>query len=365
MTRLAACLLAVAAGFAALAGPAPAAAQQQLQPLDRIVAVVDEDVILQSELDRALLNVERQYQGRTDQLPPRDILSRQVLERLVLQRLQVARAAQMGINVGDSEVDRAIAGIAEQNRMTMEQLGAQLARDGMSISDLRASVRDEIVSQRLRQTFAQGRVAVSEGEIDASLSSESGTTQYHLAHILVGIPDGATAEQIAAAQKKVQDVKAQLDSRKIDFAAAAVRYSDSPNALEGGDLGWRSLDEVPPSFAQAITAMQPGEVIGTCALLQESPGVYELSKMGVDETFRGMGAGRRLLAAAIEEFHRRGGKELFLESNSRLKTALRMYEQAGFVMQPTVRSGSHYERADVYMVYQPARARAARAGARA
>ena len=108
-----------------------------------------------------------------------------------------------------------------------------------------------------------------------------------------------------------------------------------------------------------------GEVIGTCALLQEPPGVYELSKMGVDETFRGMGAGRRLLAAAIEEFHRRGGKELFLESNSRLKTALRMYEQAGFVMQPTVRSGSHYERADVYMVYQPARARAARAGARA
>lgn len=104
-----------------------------------------------------------------------------------------------------------------------------------------------------------------------------------------------------------------------------------------------------------------GEVIGTCALLQESPGVYELSKMGVDETFRGMGAGRSLLAAAIAEFHRRDGRELFLESNSRLKTALRMYEQVGFVMQPAVRPGSHYERADVYMVYQPAK----RAGARA
>jgi DNA-binding MarR family transcriptional regulator/GNAT superfamily N-acetyltransferase len=96
-----------------------------------------------------------------------------------------------------------------------------------------------------------------------------------------------------------------------------------------------------------------GEVIGTCALLQESPGIYELSKMGVDETFRGMGAGRCLLAAAIAEFHRRGGKELFLESNSRLKTALRMYEQVGFVLQPSTRPGSHYERADVYMVYQP------------
>jgi DNA-binding MarR family transcriptional regulator/ribosomal protein S18 acetylase RimI-like enzyme len=96
-----------------------------------------------------------------------------------------------------------------------------------------------------------------------------------------------------------------------------------------------------------------GEVIGTCALLQEAPGVYELSKMGVDETFRGMGAGRCLLAAAIAEFHRRNGKELFLESNSRLTTALRMYEQAGFVLQPSIRQGSHYERADVYMIYQP------------
>ncbi|WP_266180652.1 bifunctional helix-turn-helix transcriptional regulator/GNAT family N-acetyltransferase [Dyella humicola] len=95
-----------------------------------------------------------------------------------------------------------------------------------------------------------------------------------------------------------------------------------------------------------------GEVIGTCALLHESPGVYELSKMGVDESFRGLGAGRRLLDAAIAEFHRRKGRELFLESNSRLKTALRMYQQAGFVMQPSVRPGSHYERADVYMVYE-------------
>jgi DNA-binding MarR family transcriptional regulator/GNAT superfamily N-acetyltransferase len=102
-----------------------------------------------------------------------------------------------------------------------------------------------------------------------------------------------------------------------------------------------------------------GEVIGTCALLHESPGVYELSKMGVDETFRGMGAGRVLLAAAIAEFHRRGGRRLFLESNSRLKTALRMYEQVGFVLQPSVREGSHYERADVYMVYQPENKRSA------
>ena len=95
-----------------------------------------------------------------------------------------------------------------------------------------------------------------------------------------------------------------------------------------------------------------GQAIGTCALLHESPGVYELSKMSVDESFQGLGAGRKLLDAAIAEFHRRGGRELFLESNSRLRTALRMYEQAGFELQPSTRAGSHYERADVYMVYR-------------
>ena len=274
MTRLAACLFAAVAGFAALTGPAPAAGQQ-LQPLDRIVAVVDEDVILRSELDRALANVDRQYAGRTGQLPPRDILERQVLERLVLQRLEVARATAMGIAVSDAEVDQAVAAIAQQNSLTPEQLQAQLARDGMTLADLRASVRDEIATQRLRQSFAQGQVAVSEAEVDASLATQPVATQYHMAHILVGVPDGATADQIAAAQKKIQDIKDSLDRGEIEFAAAAVRYSDSPNALDGGDLGWRSLDEIPPSFAQMIGGMQPGQVAGPI----RGPSGFQLLKL--------------------------------------------------------------------------------------
>ena len=105
-------------------------------------------------------------------------------------------------------------------------------------------------------------------------------------------------------------------------------------------------------------------MVGTCALLRESPGVYELSKMAVDESFRGIGAGRRLLDAAIAAFHRRRGRELFLESSSRLATALGMYERAGFVLQPGVRPGSHYARADVYMIYAPPAKKAARKRAR-
>ena len=262
MTRLPACLLAVAIAGFAWALPAPPALAQQVQPLDRIVAVVDEDVVLRSELDRALANIVGQYQGRMDQLPPRDVLERQVLERLVLMKLQVARADGAGIVVDDQQLDSALAGIASQNNLSMDQLAAQLARDGMTVADLRASVRDEIMVQRLRQSFAQSRIAVSEGEVDAALAAQTNATQYHLAHIVIGVPEGATAEQIASAQQRVEEVKAKIDSGETDFAAAAVRYSDSPNALEGGDLGWRNLDEIPPSFAQLIDAMQPGQVIG-------------------------------------------------------------------------------------------------------
>jgi peptidyl-prolyl cis-trans isomerase SurA len=262
MTRPIACLLAVAiAGFAWSLPAAPAQAQQ-LQPLDRIVAIVDEDVILRSELDRAVANILGQYAGRTEQLPPRDVLERQVLDRLVLMRLQVARAESAGIAVTDHELDTALANIASQNKMDLPQLAAQLANDHMTLADLRNSVRDEIMVQRLRQSFGQSRISVSEGEVDAALATQASGDQYHLAHILIGVPEGATPEQIATAQQEVADVQGRIQRGEIDFAAAAVRYSDSPNALEGGDLGWRDLDEIPPSFAQMITSMQPGQVIG-------------------------------------------------------------------------------------------------------
>lgn len=238
-----------------------AAHAQQTQPLDRIAAVVDEDVILQSELDRALNNVLAQYASRQDQLPPRDILQRQVLERLILVRLQTARAAETGVRVSDEEIDNAISNIATQNKLTPDQLRQQLARDGMSYDDFRGSLRDELLTQRLRQRFAQSRISVSEAEVDAALATQS-NEQYHLAHILVALPDGATPEQIATGQQKVDGVKALLDKGEMAFAAAAVRYSDSPNALEGGDLGWRSLDEIPAAFANTIRTLQKGQVIG-------------------------------------------------------------------------------------------------------
>ncbi|MCR1806094.1 peptidylprolyl isomerase [Stenotrophomonas geniculata] len=249
---------------------------QEAQPLDRIAAVVDEDVILQSELQRAIANIKAQYAGRENQLPPEDVLSRQVLERLVLVKLQVARAQGSGIRVSDQELNQAMNAIAQQNGSDLDALRQRLAHDGIDFNDFRASVRDEITVQRLRQSFAQSRISVSEGEVDAALKQQATVgNQYHLAHILIALPDGSNADQIATGQKKAEGVKALLDKGELDFNAAAVRYSDSPNALEGGDLGWRSLDEIPQAFAQLMEKMKPGEVVGPI----RGPSGFQLLKL--------------------------------------------------------------------------------------
>ncbi len=275
MTKTLPVLLASLIAVSSVSVPLPALSQQT-QPLDRIAAVVDEDVILQSELDRALANIRAQYAGRENQLPPADVLSRQVLERLVLVKLQVARAEGSGVRVSDQELNQALASIAQQNGTGIDELRRRLAQDGIDFDEFRRSVREEIIVQRLRQSFAQSRISVSEGEVDAALKQEATTgSQYHLAHILIATPEGATAEQIATGQQKADGVKALLDKKELDFNAAAVRYSDSPNALEGGDLGWRTQDEIPNAFVQIMQDMKPGDVVGPL----RGPSGFQLLKL--------------------------------------------------------------------------------------
>jgi len=273
MTKTLPAVLAALLALTAVSAPVHA---QQTQPLDRIAAVVDEDVILQSELQRAINNIKGQYAGREHQLPPESVLERQVLERLVLVKLQVARAESNGIRVSGEELNHAIASIAQQNGTDVDGLRQRLAQDGIGFEDFRSSVREEILTQRLRQSFAQSRINVSEGEVDAALAQQNaGGLQYHLAHILVGLPDGASAEQISTGQGKIEGIKNLLDKGELDFQAAAVRYSDSPNALEGGDLGWRSLDEIPNAFSSQIQAMKAGDVLGPI----RGPSGFQLLKL--------------------------------------------------------------------------------------
>ncbi|MGH8171790.1 MAG: peptidylprolyl isomerase [Rhodanobacteraceae bacterium] len=246
---------------AAFAGLQAAHAQTVVpEPLDRIVAVVDEDVVLQSELDRQINRVTAQYANNPQQLPPRDVLERQVLERLILQKLQVTRADSTGVKVSDAEVDQALSNLAAQNKMDVTQLRGAVLSQGMDYDQFRRSVRDELIVQRLRQRVVQSRVQVSDAEVDTLL--KNGATrrgQLRLGYILITVPDGATPDQIEGAHKKADDAKAQIDGG-MDFASAAIRYSDAPNALEGGDLGWRNADELPQAFAELTDSMSEGQV---------------------------------------------------------------------------------------------------------
>src|SRR5688572_20187003 len=229
------------------------------EPLDKVVAVVEEEVILQSELDRAVGAILHQCAGRPDR-PPREVLERQMLERMILQKLQIQRAETTGIRVSDTELDQAVQRLAQTNGATMEQMRASLERDGYSWEEFRKTMKDELLTQRLRQRFVQSRVNVTDTEIDILLASESlKRGEVRVSHILVGVPDGANPEQIQTAREKIERVRREIDEG-LEFSAAAIRYSDGQQALEGGDLGWRRYDEVPTIFADMVAGMEPGQV---------------------------------------------------------------------------------------------------------
>ena len=259
MTRLLARLLAVA-----LLPCIPVFSSAQVlptTPVDSIVAVVEDDVILRSELDQAIHNIRLRYVNRTDQLPPDNVLEKQVLERLVMMRLQLQRASAMGLRVGDVELDQTLARIAQQQSATLEQMRAQLTRDGISYQEFRDQVRDEIIVSRLQQNFVQSRVNVSESELDNAMAARGQQQgQVHLGYLLVTLPDGATPEQIELARTKIEGVRKLIEQGEMEFSAAAIRYSDHQTALEGGDMGWRGLDEIPPLFTNALGGMVAGDV---------------------------------------------------------------------------------------------------------
>lgn len=250
------------AGLALLA--ATGAAHAQALPttrIDSIAAVVDESVILRSELDRAVANITAQYANQPGQLPPRDILEKQVLDRLIVLHLQVQRANDSGVRISDAELQQAVGSIAAQNNLTVEQLRQRLVTDGLTFDEFRANLRDEIIVQRLRQRYLQSSVQVSEAEVDQALASQKGGgEEMHLANIQVNLAEGATPDEIAAARARILGIKASIDRGEIDFRSAAIRYSQAQNALDGGEIGWRTIEAVPPVFANLLQQMQPGQI---------------------------------------------------------------------------------------------------------
>jgi len=240
------------------------ASSDDLQPLDRIVAVVNDDVILKSELDDFLHTVRTQLRANHTALPPEKVLEHQGLERLIITRLQLQLAAKTGIRVDDETLNQALQNIAGQNRMTLDQFRQALAQEGLDYAKFRENIRDQIIISRLQQRNVEDRVTVSAQEVDNFLASHpagAGNELYNLSHILIAVPDAASPEQIQAARQRAEQVLSRLKSG-ADFGQTAVGSSNGQHALEGGNLGWMRLGQLPEMFASAIKALKPGELTG-------------------------------------------------------------------------------------------------------
>lgn len=240
--------------------PTLAFGQSQRQELDRIVALVEEDVILKSELDAAIATIEMQVRARGENLPPRNVIEEQVLERLIMTRLEVIRAEETGIRASDANVDQALQQVASQNNLTLGQLRQAIEADGYDFQEFRRQLREEILSSELRQRVAASMDEITETEVDILLASGGiGGPEYHLSQIMVQVPEAASNAEVQAARDRAEEVRQRiLDG--MDFSSAAITFSQAPDALEGGDVGWRQVSTLPPLFADALEPLGPGEI---------------------------------------------------------------------------------------------------------
>jgi peptidyl-prolyl cis-trans isomerase SurA len=248
--------------------------------VDRIVAVVNKEVITLSELNEAIAAAERQLRRQGTQAPEREVLERQLLERLIIDKAQLQWARESGIRVDEVQLDRALQRIAEQNNLTLADFRAALEKDGVAINRFRDDVRDQIMLTRLREREVDDKIQVSDTEVDLFLEESKAQPaereEYNVAHILVRVPDQASPERIEAARAKAE--KARVDAAAGgDFATLAAGFSDAPDALQGGAIGWRTGDRLPELFISALLRMQAGEV---SPVLKSSAGFHVLKLVG-------------------------------------------------------------------------------------
>lgn len=258
-------LLRLAAAIAA-AVVIPFGAAQSATPVqvDRIAAVVNSEAITERELQQHVLLVERQLREQNIEVPPPDVLERQVLERMIVDRAQMQLARDSGLRVDDGQLARAIAAIAAENRLTPEQLRDRLQRQGIDFEQFRDEVRGQMVRQRLREREIDSKVQISDADVDAFLAARSGAdgadgTELHLAQILLRLPEGASAEQIERQRLRAEEIERQLRAG-ADFGRLAAAFSDAPEAMSGGSLGWRTTDRLPQLFVDAVRPLNPGGI---------------------------------------------------------------------------------------------------------
>ncbi|MEX2480732.1 MAG: peptidylprolyl isomerase [Gammaproteobacteria bacterium] len=230
--------------------------------LDRIVAVVEEDVIMQSELDEQMQRVRDALREQGTEMPPTTVLERQVMERLVLEKIQLQLADRAGVIVEDAMLDQAVADIAQRNNLSLDQFQEILRSEGYEFDRFKEQIRQEIVIAKLRREEVDNRIKVTDNEVDNYLRGEQieeEGLEYRLFHILIATPPNADNDTIRAARTKAADTLLRLQAGE-DFRSVAISVSDGQQALEGGDLGWRKGRQIPSLFADSVSTMQPGDI---------------------------------------------------------------------------------------------------------
>ena len=247
-------------------------------PLDRIIAVVEDDVVMQSELENRIRTVRNQLKQQGTTPPPAAALERQILDRIILTKLQLQLAERTGIRVDDETLNKTISNIASENQVSLTQFREILENEGYSYEKFREDIRGEIMVTRLRQRQIENRVTVTEQEIDNFLTTQevqgNTETEYRIAHILIAIPEAATPDEIESTRLVAQKVIDDLADGQ-DFAELAVTVSDGQQALEGGDLGWRKQDQIPTLFVDYIRDMKEGDI----SELIQSPSGFHIIKL--------------------------------------------------------------------------------------
>jgi peptidyl-prolyl cis-trans isomerase SurA len=252
--------------------------------LDRIITVINDDVVMKSELDEKVRTIKGQLKEQGTTLPPSSILEKQVLDRLILTKLQIQMAENTGIRVDDESLNRTISNIAAENKLSLAQFREILESDGYSYEKFREDIRHEILTSRLRQRQVDNRITVTDREIRNFMDNQEHQgeveTEYSLAHILISTPEGTSASEREGAKKIAEKVVKDLKNGG-DFAQLAATYSDSDDALDGGKLGWRKAGQVPTLFAESVADMQKGD---NSDLIRSSSGFHIIKLLDVRST---------------------------------------------------------------------------------
>ncbi|WP_435955277.1 peptidylprolyl isomerase SurA [Dryocola sp. BD626] len=248
-------------GFALVANTTFAAPQV----VDKVAAVVNNGVVLESDVDGLMQSVKLNAQQAGQQLPDDSTLRHQILERLIMDQIVLQMGQKMGVKITDDQLDKAIADIAAQNKMSMDQMRSRLAYDGINYNTYRSQIRKEMTISEVRNNEVRRRVTILPQEVD-SLAQQVGSqndssTELNLSHILIPLPENPTSGQVDEAEKQARDIVSQAQNG-ADFGKLAITYSADQQALKGGQMGWGRIQELPSIFAQALATAKKGEIVG-------------------------------------------------------------------------------------------------------